>query len=297
MPSAPLLIHHSLWGFNGNLDGAIQQARRLGFDGLEANLHHCAFAQLNPSAIADALAAAGQSLIVELVTGGDYVPALTNSPRRHLEELAALLEQAQALRPLRISVITGSDSWPAASQRAFLQEAIELAGDSAAPVSFETHRSRCLFNPWGIVEQLESHPQLRLTADLSHWCCVAERLMTVDLRPIQAMAERVDHIHARVGQAQGPSVAHPFAPEASEALEAHRRCWQLFLVSQQARGHGACTLTPEFGPDGYMPCLPFSAEPVANLLEINTAMARWLRSGALVPQGSSVSSSNPINRA
>jgi hypothetical protein len=164
------------------------------------------------------------------------------------------------------------------------------------PVSFETHRSRSLFNPWAITDLLGAVPQLRLTADLSHWCCVAERLMTPELEPIQAMAERVDHIHARVGQAQGPSVGHPFAPEAAEALDAHRRCWQLFTQAQQARGLTPRTITPEFGPDGYLPCLPFSGEPVADLLEINTAMARWLRQGALEAQPSSAISSSPINR-
>jgi hypothetical protein len=272
------------------------QARRQGFDGLEANLRHPLFRGLDAAAIRGALAEQGLSLIVELVTGGDYVPDLSHSPRQHLGELAEQLQQAQALQPLRISVITGSDSWPAASQQTFLAEAVRLAAASPVPVSFETHRSRSLFNPWAISDLLRAVPQLRLTADLSHWCCVAERLMTPELEPIQVMAERVDHIHARVGQAQGPSVGHPFAPEAAEALDGHRRCWQLFTQAQQARGLSPRTITPEFGPDGYLPCLPFSGEPVADLLEINTAMARWLRQGVLEAQPSSAISSSPINR-
>ena len=296
MVTETLLIHHSLWGFSGDLDAAITQARRHGFDGLEANLRHPVFTGLDPAAIREALAAHGLSLIVELVTGGDYVPDLAISPRQHLAELGEQLQQAQALQPRRISLITGSDSWPAASQQEFLAEALRLVAGSTVPVSFETHRSRSLFNPWTIAELLQALPQLRLTADLSHWCCVSERLMTPELEPIRAMAERVDHIHARVGQAQGPSVGHPFAPEAAEALEAHRRCWQLFTAAQLARGQTPITITPEFGPDGYLPCLPFSGEPVADLLEINSAMARWLRDGALEPQPSSATSSSPISR-
>jgi hypothetical protein len=31
-------------------------------------------------------------------------------------------------------------------------------------------------------------------------------------------------------------------------------------------------MTPEFGPDGYLHCLPFTATPVADLWEIN----RWM---------------------
>jgi hypothetical protein len=148
-------------------------------------------------------------------------------------------------------------------------------------VSFETHRSRSLFNPWAIEDWLSTYPDLRLTADLSHWCAVAERLMTPELTPIQAMAERVDHIHARVGHAQGPSVGHPLAPEWAEALEAHRRCWALFSQSQRRRGLAPRTITPEFGPDGYLPQLPFTGQPVADLEEINRSLGAWIKAGAL----------------
>ena len=279
-----LLICHSLWGFQGDLAAAIQQARRHGFDGLEANLQHPVIAGLEPAAIEEALHQAGLALIMELVTGGDYVPALQLGPMEHLVELEQLLEQAQALHPLRISVIAGSDSWPLEQQHVFLERAVQLAAASTAPVCFETHRSRSLFNPWMIGTYLEAHPQLRLTADLSHWCCVSERLLEPELAPVQAMADRVDHIHARVGHAQGPSVGHPFAPECGEALAAHQRCWQLFVQCQRQRGHSPSTITPEFGPDGYLPLLPFTAAPVADLLAINTAMAQWIRGGALEPE-------------
>jgi hypothetical protein len=72
-------------------------------------------------------------------------------------------------------------------------------------------------------------------------------------------------------------VGHPFAPEWGEALEAHRRCWQLFARERSSASQGPFTITPEFGPDGYLPQLPFTREPVADLLVLNTAMAQWLR--------------------
>jgi hypothetical protein len=144
-----------------------------------------------------------------------------------------------------------------------------------------------------MADWLAAFPGLRLTADLSHWCVVAERLMTPELAPIQAMAAHVDHIHARIGHAQGPQVNHPFAPEHQQALAAHLACWKVFAASQvnlEANPSGdrqprPLTLTPEFGPDGYLQTLPFTNQPVADLLEINTAMARWLRQelGSLSP--------------
>jgi sugar phosphate isomerase/epimerase len=272
----PLLLF-SLWGFEGNLEAAIATAARQGFDGLEVNLRHPALAPQPPEAVAEQLAAAGQHLVLEVLTGGDYVPDLDCTPQQHLRELEEQLAQAPAFRPLRITVLTGSDSWPWPDQEAFWRQALALAAACALPVSFETHRSRSLYSPWLLQPYLETFPSLRLTADLSHWCAVAERLMKPELAPVRAMAARVDHIHARVGHAQGPSVGHPFAPEWGEALEAHRRCWQLFARERSAASQGPFTITPEFGPDGYLPQLPFTRQPVADLLELNTAMAHWLR--------------------
>jgi sugar phosphate isomerase/epimerase len=273
----PPLLCFSLWGFAGDLAAAIATAHRHGFDGLEANLRHPALAALPAEQLRDQLAEAGLVLVLELLTGGDYVPALACTPSQHLRQLEQQLAAAPALAPLRISVLTGSDSWPWPVQQAFWHEALALAATCPLPVSFETHRSRSLYSPWQIGAYLEAFPHLRLTADLSHWCAVAERLMTPDLEPVQAMAARVDHIHARVGHAQGPSVGHPFAPEWAEALASHRCCWQLFAQRRSEASAGPFTITPEFGPDGYLPQLPFTRQPVADLLEINAAMAAWLR--------------------
>lgn len=274
--SAPQLLF-SLWGFDGDLTKAVTTAQRHGFDGLEANLRHPALAALAPAAVRNQLADAGQGLVVELLTGGDYVPSLGCTAEQHLVELEQQLAAAHELHPLRVTVLTGSDSWSWPMQRQFWSQALALAEASGLPVSFETHRSRSLYSPWLLEPYLGTFPGLRLTADLSHWCAVAERLMTPELEPVRAMAGRVDHIHARVGHAQGPSVGHPFAPEWAEALEAHRRCWQLFAQERSAASQGPFTITPEFGPDGYLPQLPFTRQPVADLLEINGAMAAWLR--------------------
>jgi len=88
---------------------------------------------------------------------------------------------------------------------------------------------------------------------------------------------------ARFGRVPAPMTA---ADPRQQALAAHLACWQLFAANQanrQAQHLGdhlsprPVTLTPEFGPDGYLQTLPFTHQPVADLLEINTAMARWLR--------------------
>jgi sugar phosphate isomerase/epimerase len=283
------LLFFSLWGFDGPLTTALETAEGGGFDGLELNIHH-------PSLVGDPdgptrLLASGRPLVLEVVTGGGYVPQLAVTPAQHLAELGVQLNRCVDLRPHRVTVLTGSDAWPLERQRSFLAEAQALATASGLPVSFETHRSRCLGMPWTIPALLEAVPGLRLTADLSHWCVVAERLMTPDLEPVQAMADRVDHIHARVGHAQGPQVSHPFAPEHAEALAAHLACWQLFAERAVRRGAPPPSFTPEFGPDGYLPTLPFTNQPVADLRTINTAMAQWLRNQPLAGNSDKMCSS------
>ena len=65
---------------------------------------------------------------------------------------------------------------------------------------------------------------------------------------------------------------HPAAPEYQEALEAHERWWTQIWQSQLARGVSVATMTPEFGPDGYLHCMPFTGAPVADLSQINAWM-------------------------
>jgi hypothetical protein len=90
---------------------------------------------------------------------------------------------------------------------------------------------------------------------------------------IEAIAPQVAHIHARVGYDQGPQVPHPAAPAYAAALAAHQRWWEILWRAQQAAGCRVSTMTPEFGPDGYLHHTPFSEEPVGDLWQINN----WVR--------------------
>ncbi|HWC61585.1 MAG TPA: sugar phosphate isomerase/epimerase, partial [Verrucomicrobiae bacterium] len=47
--------------------------------------------------------------------------------------------------------------------------------------------------------------------------------------------------------------------------------------SRSGRGASISTMTPEFGADGYLHCLPFTGAPVADLRQINVWMAERQR--------------------
>jgi hypothetical protein len=265
-----LKIFKTLWGHAGSLDDALAACQQHGFDGIEGQVPADAAARREFQAKLDD---AGLDYIAEICTGGGYVPDRQLSPYKHLESLRRQAGAAMECRPLFLTVIAGCDAWSTGQSVDFFAAAIQIAAQFGITVSFETHRSRSLFNPWTTRDILEQLPSLKLTCDFSHWCVVCERLMDTEPELIALCAERAHHIHARVGYDQGPQVPHPAAPEYRRALEAHENWWTQIWLSQLARNVVVSTMTPEFGPDGYLHQLPFSRKPVADLAEINSWMA------------------------
>ena len=259
----------TLWGHAGCVNEAIESALDDGFDGIEGP------APPNPierRALRSRLSDSGLSYIAEICTAGSYVPDRRATLKEHLESFQALAENSLECAPLFLTAIAGCDAWPFSKSVDFFGAAIQIADELRVTVSFETHRSRSMFHPWVTRDLLLELPDLRLTCDFSHWCCVCERLISTEPEILKLCAERAHHIHARVGYDQGPQVPHPAAPEYRPALEAHEQWWDLIWQAQSARGQLVSTMTPEFGPDGYLQCAPFTGEPVADLREIN----RWI---------------------
>lgn len=266
-----LLVLRSLWTNGFNLEAALEDCRSGEFDGVEGPLPSQASQRAEFLA---RLQAEECPFVAEIVTGGDYVPQHT-SLQRHLDEFGRTAEASIAADPLFLTVLAGSDAWSLAESVEFFGRALTLAKQIGVMVSFETHRSRPTFNPWVTRELLRQLPTLRLTSDFSHWCCVCERLvMDEDTQLLSLCAQRTHHVHARVGYAQGPQVPHPAAPEYARALAAHERWWAEIWASQAKAGRTVSTLTPEFGPDGYLQSEPFTQQPLADLNEVNRWMAR-----------------------
>jgi sugar phosphate isomerase/epimerase len=265
-----LRVFKTLWGHAGTLDEAIAACQVNDFDGIEGPA---------PSTRARGrewgmkLAEAGLDFIAEICTAGGYVPDRRASAADHLESLKRLADAAVESNPLFLTVIAGCDAWSVAQSVQFFGDAMAVANSIGIPASFETHRSRSFFNPWTTRDILVQLPDLKLTCDFSHWCVVCERLIDTEPEVLALCFERAQHVHARVGYEQGPQVPHPAAPEYRHPLESHERWWTQIWLAQAARNAAASTLTPEFGPDGYLHCLPFSEQPVADLAAINLWMA------------------------
>jgi len=266
-----LHIFKTLWGHTGSLAQAVSEALLAGFNGLEGPApENAADAQFLRGLLADA----GLAYIAEITTAGAYVPDRRAGMQEHIDSFAARLEHSLRLDPLFITCLGGCDAWPEHKNIEFFNAAMELARAAGITVSFETHRSRALFNPWVTDRIVAQLPEIRLTCDYSHWCVVCERLVDTEEDVLARLAPHAHHVHARVGYDQGPQVPHPGAPEYRSALRSHQSWWEMIWQQQLKKGVRATTLTPEFGPDGYLHELPFTREPVADLWEIN----RWMAS-------------------
>ncbi|HET8710527.1 MAG TPA: TIM barrel protein, partial [Spongiibacteraceae bacterium] len=250
-----LQLFKTLWGFGGNPAKAATQVLAANFDGIEAPAPGD---DTDATEFAETLAHSGLSYIAEICTGGSYVPDRKATPAQHINDFETKLLRAKQLKPLFCNVMAGCDAWPLATQIDFFRRLIEIAETHAIVCSFETHRSRSMFNPWVTRDIVRALPQLKLTCDFSHWAVVMERLPDSEWDIIEEVAGRAHHIHSRVGYEQGPQVPHPAAPEYAAALASHQRCWEAIWRSQLRRNFSMTTMTPEFGPDGYLHQLPFT---------------------------------------
>lgn len=168
-----LLLFKTLWGHAGSIDDAIIAARQHGFDGIEGQ------APAEPE-FRTKLTDAGLDYIAEICTAGSYVPDRHASVAEHLDSFRRQAEAALDRAPRFLTVIAGCDAWPLAASVEFFGAAMEVAEQLGTVVSFETHRSRSMFNPWITRDILRALPGMRLTCDFSHWCCVCERLIDTE---------------------------------------------------------------------------------------------------------------------
>ena len=206
----------------------------------------------------------------------------------HLRSLREQIEECLDAEPLFLNTHSGSDAWTPNEAEDFYGNVGELEAKFGVACCHETHRSRYFGNPWNTYRLIQRMPSLKLTADFSHWVCVAERLLADAEQLFATIIPHCRHIHARVGYEEGPQVPDPRAPEWQGHLQIHEQWWDAIWLAQEKTGAGITTLTPEFGPPPYQHTLPFTCQPVADLTSICDWMAqRQMRRFASLSSGAS----------
>ena len=269
-----LKIFKTMWGDKDGYPGAVSRAAELGYDGIEGPLPRDPGVRKQ---LAHELRDHGLGYILEIATTHSYVPDRSLPLQAHIDHLGQDLDLCRDLDPLMVTCLGGCDAWPLEQSVRFFQAGMELAEQYRLDISFETHRGRSLFNPWVTLEIVTRIPEIKLTGDFSHWCVVCEGLQGTEEDLIRRLLQNIQHIHGRVGYAQGPQVPDPFTSLYAEDLQSHTRWWQWIWEDQFNRNMQQTTLTPEFGLDGYEYRTPDAGLPLVDVEALNQRMALYLK--------------------
>ena len=251
------MVRH-LWGVEGSPIAAAKRFQSLGYEAIECPLFGT---DLECKEFTAALTDLGLEWFAMAFTGGDTVTA-------HFDSFKQQIERGHKFGASYMTAHTGSDAFTLAQSREFYARVVAFEKSCPVIVGHETHRGRVFFNPWITRDLLGEFQSLRLCTDLSHWVCVAERMLGDCGEIIKQVARHTVHVHARVGFEHGPQVPDPSAPEYQYAVDAHMGWWKTIFTTQKSLGRQVITVTPEFGPPRYMHTLPHTDVPVANLFNV-----------------------------
>jgi sugar phosphate isomerase/epimerase len=187
------------------------------------------------------------------------------------------IETAVAFHPVLVNSYTGKDYWSKEQNIRLIEVGENISKQYGVKVVHETHRGRFLYSAPVAQEYFNCVPEVKVTADFSHWVCVAESLLADQQSALNDAIRRTEHIHARVGFAEGPQVPDPFAPEWAQELEIFTSWWLRIAQIFQQSGREVLTITPEYGPVPYTWTLPFTGQPIHDFWKVNLQMRHYLK--------------------
>jgi sugar phosphate isomerase/epimerase len=257
-----------------NLDARerLRRAKTAGFDGVETGIPADAKERRELRALLDDT---GMLLVAQQWTTGA-------GAAEHARSFEEQYRRAAEMRPILVNSHTGRDIFSLAQNLEVVSTAARLERELGIPVAHEVHRGRVTFSTMSTMALIDAVPDVRLTADFSHWCCVHESLLEDQEQSVNRAIAHTYHLHARVGHAEAPQVTDPRAPEWNAEVAAHVRWWQSIVDTRKAKGAESLTICPEFGPPRYMATLPGTGTPVADQWAINCYMKDFLRDRLLL---------------
>ncbi len=199
------------------------------------------------------------------------------SPEEHAQSFETQYRRNAELHPALVNSHTGKDYFTTAENISICRKAAALEQELGFTITHEIHRGRMTFSTLATMALLDKMPELKLTADFSHWCCVHETYLQDQDEAMQRAIACSYHIHARVGFPEGPQITDPRAPEWQGAVDIHVQWWQKIVDYHQQICTKVITICPEFGPPDYMVTMPYSRQPIADLWEVNCHMKDLLK--------------------
>jgi hypothetical protein len=258
----------TMWGMNRpTLEGSLDLIKDAGFDGVEMQVP-CNSAERDR--LYSLLNEIGLDLVAQVRAEGSTVD-------KQADSLEKELNSALGLNVLLANVHCGKDYWPLTENIRVISITQKFASELGIKILHETHRARATFCTTSTMDIIDALPEIRFTADFSHWCCVHNSLLQDQQDSVNRVIERSDYIHARVGSATSPQITDPRASDWKEAVEAHVRWWERIAEHHKNNNSEFLPICSEFGPPEYMVTLPSTGKPIADQWDINCYMKEMLK--------------------
>lgn len=263
----PITFYAPEWGNTLPFADFCLNVKTAGYDGIEMAL------PLDPQASRETVAVLRHH---DLALIGQYWQSFETDLNEHCRNYEKYLRHLITAEPVLVNCQTGKDFFTVDQNRQLFELAARISAETGVKIIHETHRGKSLFAAHICQNYLTLFPDIRLCLDISHWCTVHESLLENQSEAVNLAISHTDHIHSRVGFAEGPQVNDPRAPEWEPTLNIYLNWWDQVVAHHQKAGT-QLTVNTEFGPPPYLPVLPHSQEPVASQWDINVYILNLLK--------------------
>ena len=247
-----------LWAYPITSPATFRTIRESGYAGIESGLGFIS----DPDSFRSGLKQFGLEFIGQVHTGGF---TKGHSVAEHLSSLEAGVRKLLPLEPVLINIHSGEDTWPLDAMHQYFRGAEQLEKTFSVPFAHETHRGRCLFHPAVARILIDEHPEIKVIADLSHWVCVCERLLGDQAETLARLAERPCTFTAEWVTRKDRKCPIRAGNTWLRNARRSKSWWRMIFHAMGRRGLSFFSFCPEYGPAPYMPLLPFTGMPVADL--------------------------------
>jgi hypothetical protein len=243
-----LVVYQSLWGMQTcNTNVATRP-------------HEEVFAQAAQAKFAGLCLDPGVSQIEEYLALKPFyqqyqMGCLVNVFPNTVEEMRPLLEFSKEMGAPYANVIAPVFPLTVGDAVPIIRTWLEMADDIGMPIKFETHRD-CITNDMFMTLQLlDAIPELRLTADLSHYCLNREMSAPITAQNqawIQQLLERSDSFQGRISSHEQIQLPLHF-PQTQKWIGIFKDWWKRGFRSWRTRAGDNETLIflCELGPPEY----------------------------------------------
>ena len=251
--AARLRVQHSLWSLRAlpmnaaewTLDEKFSRVKAAGFEAVE-----CWLTDENEKEHKDALDRHGLRLV------------LGHRPFS-VEETRQTIERAVRLKADFVFAQPADAFTPLAEVVKIITEGRKMAADSGFPYFVETHRNNFTENLPQTIQLIEAIPDIRFTADLSHFVVVGEFYGWEEERAadrLMPVLERTSHMHGRISN--GEQVQVDVGDGSGDTAQFFVKLWSIAMRHwlKDAGPGDVFPFASELGPPRYAITLPNGKE-------------------------------------